>query len=946
MQAQSKSNLEKSWAETERLRVENSELDDELVDAKKKLAVKNAAMLSGGGFAAEHPPQQDRRVAGERQRRRTLTSSFIIPKFCTPSQLSRSMFKSDDGSISDADLDEDLQFKRLHRPTTAKSLYVNVPEKTELDSLLEPWSSTSVVEGAKAPFPNKRNRRAGAARFQSITSGCSVGSGSDFGLGFAVDDDDEDDIRSRDTECHANDEKEQEFDDRICNALLSIPATQASTLHDGKDANNDLHEDGNVCDRDDDSTGAKSGAFYPRPDLDDDSSDARSGVFYPVQSVPLDCPRSLADMSSVDNDSRSGVFYPPPTEDEEVNRSNPQSHSLVDSSSVGASEMDDFDFDPLKTSVETDQGKNNKSASEKPKDRRGRYVRRPSFMSLFDAKAHEDTDDEDSIISSAPPPPQKEHRAAIIKSLILKKDNAIESLAKSVRTQEEDIRMCEADIAQANVKCGESEKHVKDEETKLQQKIKELVQIDSEIESKLDSAESSEQKVREKEHCLKEQLAMMGENREEKDCEYELENHLSLCQQQYDTSQENAIESLSGLLTRCDAMCIPSLRGDIEDHVSGDIISRFDDLTDKEEELVKVLSDPERLALCQASFRQIQNNIEKAMFWKKQLGSLEADLRSRLVTIKMLMGDEGTHTTESSTASERVAIERVFVEAIISHLESVKQNQGKLVLDALSKNVEFLTHWDQLLLPDFSSSPSSSISFSGDVGTVASTISILKSVAKKAESELAAVKSAVLNEEAKFQARMQSEGLLNRRNDILDNCNVVNTADDDSYYDESEQRLTRETEVEAEDINKQISRQISAAEMILSERESLIKKYSSEFHSMSAHAQESNANLQLFDEIFGEDSEKEVEELERQISTATSILSERESLMNKYSSDLDLMQDQAREESRANLQLTSELQMKIKHILAKLAEEKTLIASLERSLQLKKEKVCELESRL
>jgi hypothetical protein len=71
--------------------------------------------------------------------------------------------------------------------------------------------------------------------------------------------------------------------------------------------------------------------------------------------------------------------------------------------------------------------------------------------------------------------------------------------------------------------------------------------------------------------------------------EMDLEADLSWCQHQHESSQDIAIETLSSILDDVDGMRIPSLRGEDESNVSGDIIARFDDLTDKEEELVKVI---------------------------------------------------------------------------------------------------------------------------------------------------------------------------------------------------------------------------------------------------------------------------------------------------------------------------------------------------------------------
>ena len=138
---------------------------------------------------------------------------------------------------------------------------------------------------------------------------------------------------------------------------------------------------------------------------------------------------------------------------------------------------------------------------------------------------------------------------------------------------------------------------------------------------------------------------------------------------------------------------------------------------------------------------------------------------------------------------------------------------------------------------------------------------------------------------------------------------------------------------------------------MITERWSLMRKYSSETTSppQAQRPTKHESNLQtIIEEILGEneDTEKELQELDSQISASLGTLSERESLKNNYSADLRAMQEQAREESSANLQVMNETQIKINHLMEKLAEEDNLMASLERSVTLKKEEVAQLESQL
>mmetsp|Transcript_38854 Transcript_38854/g.83703 ORF Transcript_38854/g.83703 Transcript_38854/m.83703 type:complete len:234 (+) Transcript_38854:1-702(+) len=219
---------------------------------------------------------------------------------------------------------------------------------------------------------------------------------------------------------------------------------------------------------------------------------------------------------------------------------------------------------------------------------------------------------------------------------------------------------------------------------------------------------------------------------------------------------------------------------------------------------------------------------------------------------------------------------------------------------------------------------------------------MLECVVGKASAELAAVKADVLNEQAKFQAKMQSAGLSYPRpnsNAMFDTCHVNNTPGGfGTSHDDSDERLTKESAVKK--LNKQITQQISTAESIISERESLVDKFASSFHPMLRQARDSQVHLQLQDEFFEEDTEgHELEEVVKEISMATKSLSEKEFLRKKYSTELDSMQAQASRDSKANLQTLDEIQSKIKHILAKLANEESLIASLKSLLRSTKEDV-------
>lgn len=71
-----------------------------------------------------------------------------------------------------------------------------------------------------------------------------------------------------------------------------------------------------------------------------------------------------------------------------------------------------------------------------------------------------------------------------------------------------------------------------------------------------------------------------------------------------------------------------------------------------------------------------------------------------MVNIRLLIehgeDEEGTQTTESSVASERRALERVFVEAILPHVGIAQLTKNNLLL-VLRENVSILKWWNHLI---------------------------------------------------------------------------------------------------------------------------------------------------------------------------------------------------------------------------------------------------------
>ena len=496
MQHQAKCNLEKTWAVTERLRVENSHLDDQVADIRQNLA--RVTMLSVGYVRQTSDQVNERRKA---QSNCSLNSGGYLVK----TKLCLSSWKMQPQS----------NYLRRHSLSAHNVLSGNASDDDEDH------------DGERSCGSRSSGRRRGSlSEFDRNVKSCSSGDSGEVPIriraGSFVDQ-----IQTR---YKPGSTGTIEIDEQLFNSLLGQAGEIDPSCYSFDDSSCDVLKD---------------------------RSNTVSGVYYPASGIHSLSRNSLAG-SSIGDDS----FSSPTTE------------------KVERIALDDFDFDPLHTLAETGPYK-----KEKPKDRRGSFIRNLSFMNLFEEKNNDVVDN--SITSSLH---QKvEENATMTNKLIRERENEIERATKSVQTQEEEILSYERFIAEAYDKCDESEMQMQEKQSKVQKEVDALQLMDSEIESKLNQLEASQQRAREQERALKHQIVMLDQMCQENGREMDLEAHLSWCQHQHETSQDIAIETLSSILDDVDGMRIPSLRGEDESNVSGDIIARFDDLTDKEEELVKVI---------------------------------------------------------------------------------------------------------------------------------------------------------------------------------------------------------------------------------------------------------------------------------------------------------------------------------------------------------------------
>ena len=571
MQSSTKSNLESSWAETERLKCENADIDDQIGEVKKKLEMAKLSsslkvdqvhlVLTKFDGSDMGSSASNANIIKPRRRQRT------IPAFRRGSLRDKLRKSTSSKSLGDKyqleeEMKEDTALDDSH--VSFRTAPVNVQmldvDGGALDALLEAENGDNIMG-------------------QDISSVIS----SDLGLEVDLLYNEAVAIKSPLEEyCKPISQQDTpEIDDKIFNELLAP-------------------KEGDYVDLSfSDKRADESGVFYPAPTKvpDDDSvvsssadEDAHSNAHLSVHTGALAASLAMDDFD----------FDPLNT--------------------LGAEDTDVNDCKSVKSFKSIKSTKSMKSAAKLMNDklrrpsRRQTIDRRPSIMDLFNKQDGDDydDDDDDSIRSSSPPltsdhmptkdKEQIKKEAAEVMGSIQAKEKEITNLIESIQTHADEIETRESEINDANVNCCQSEKQLREKEFTLQQENEELAEKDAKTEAKLDDIEDVERKAKEKEQHLILQLESMVDT--EKEIEIELEKQLDLWKQEWGTIQAEAIKSVSDLLSDFDAMQIPSLQNEIDNSVRGDdeglssdIITRFEAFTDKGEQLVEALCGlyPERL---------------------------------------------------------------------------------------------------------------------------------------------------------------------------------------------------------------------------------------------------------------------------------------------------------------------------------------------------------------
>ena len=592
-----------------------------------------------------------------------------------------------------------------------------------------------------------------------------------------------------------------------------------------------------------------------------------------------------SDSSSDLNDVKSGVYYPPPnTDDDDESVSNPR-QALGDNKTIikvietdcfggNASHKPDFKRIPSLDGSIPSEGSSRGGLKR-------RMVRRPSFMGLFgrneSSKESEVSPSEcldesnynqstasttESILSSNGNIFQVEARSIMIEELekeLIAKGDIVTDLIDKIEGQNEYIDNREVEISRLRAKINDEYNKLTCTQSTLQQSVKELVQWDSAIESRLNQIEGHIQRMKQKESDLR--AALTSKELNEANCKIELEQKISRYKEEYNSIQEKSSVSLSKVV---DSLGAINFDNNLEQS-SKQLFVSLDMQTDK---LHKLLLNSDRIATFIALKKHIEEQRERIIIASDNLFRVETDLRGNLIQFKLKEegNDECTHTTESSLARERMSLERIFFESVLPHLVEARQEHARFVFAALTKVDEFLSWWDHLLAAD------SMLENCEQLGDAVNISSILEKVLADVTEDLAATQAKIDEEHDLFKRNLLAAGILDQQGCISEKLST-----------------SKESNVESSDY------------------------------------------------------QAELDNLNEQVSSLETSLSDRESVREKYASNIDQLHKQAGADSKANLELLDNIQEQVRILAKKLAMDDDQIASLRQSLREKKERIANLE---
>lgn len=463
--------------------------------------------------------------------------------------------------------------------------------------------------------------------------------------------------------------------------------------------------------------------------------------------------------------------------------------------------------------------------------------RRPSFMGLFglndsskagsevSSERLDDSNYNQSTASSTESTSnisgnifQVEARSIMIEELekeLEEKGDIVTDLIDEIEGQREDIDNCEVDIKKLRSKIDDEYNELTCTQSTLQQSVKEFIQWDSAIESRLDQTEGRRQHMKQKEINLRKMLVSKEST----------EAHRKIgCKEEYNVIQEKSSVSLS--------MIIDSLRAmNCDNNIEQSSKQLFDSLDTQTDKLYNLLGDSDRIASFYTLKKHIEEQRDRVINAYDSLFHVETDLRGNLIRLKLKEegSDECAHTTESSLINERSSLERTFAESVLPHLVEARKEHARFVFAAVTKVDEFLSWWDHLLAAD------SKLEDCEELADAVNISSILEQVLADVTEDLAATQAKIDEEYDLFKSNLLSAGI----QDQQCSSKKLSTSKDSNVE-------SRDYQAELDNLNEQVS----SLETSLSERQEVRKEYASKLDQLHKEDEaDSKANLELLDNI-------------------------------------------------------------------------------------------------
>ena len=233
-----------------------------------------------------------------------------------------------------------------------------------------------------------------------------------------------------------------------------------------------------------------------------------------------------------------------------------------------------------------------------------------------------------------------------------------------------------------------------------------------------------------------------------------------------------------------------------------------------------------------------------------RIAFLEADVWNHLVKIRLFMdqmdNDEGTQTTESSMASERRALERVFVDTILPHIQFAHIGE-KNMLAAFRENLKSISWWNHVIdcMDSFRTYedmiPCIDFITNDPPRLLKKEISVLRRILEVTSEHLADAEAAIKQECTTFRSKVKRAGL------------AFNSSSDNDMSLEDKNLSAKDKSLCQSNVrNGNLKSKILERRRVLVEKEKLLKHHAARLQMLHESGnQELSEQMQLLDKLKG-----------------------------------------------------------------------------------------------